>query len=63
MVTHQVQLFGSEKMSLWESLVGYAKREMAVQDGHVYFMQRNKNMLTMSSMLRLSDLFKVFVDP
>lgn len=63
MQTHQVHLFGSEKKGLWESLVGYCKREMAVQDGHVYFMQRQKNMLIMSSMVRLSDLFKVFVDP
>lgn len=47
----------------WESIIGYVKREMAIEEGYIYLLKRENNILQSVGHWRLVDLFKVFVDP
>lgn len=48
---------------IWESIVGYVKREMVIDEGYIYLLKRENNFLQAVGHWRLVDLFKVFVDP
>jgi hypothetical protein len=64
--THPIHLYDHKSSGfkkLWESIVGYSKREIMVQDGHIYILERKGNALFVESLVPLSQLFKLFVDP
>jgi hypothetical protein len=62
----EVKLYDEEKSgglkSLWESVVGYTKRDMCMEDGYIYIFSRVKEGFFVNSVLRMDKLFKIFVD-
>lgn len=49
--------------SLWESLVGYTKREICIEEGYIYVFEKIKEGFMTHAAYKISDLFKLFVDP
>lgn len=49
--------------SIWESFVGYVKREMCIEEGYIYIFENTKSGYMTHGAYRISHLFKVFVDP
>ena len=65
--TLPVRCLSQEELSaglkgFWESLVGYASREMVIDQGFIYVFARQKEGLQCIALWRLVDVFKVFVD-
>lgn len=48
--------------SIWESLVGYSKREILIEEGYIYVFEKTKDGYLTHSAFKLTDLFKIFVD-
>lgn len=64
--THTVKLYDQESKGLrklWEAIVGYSKREMLVQDGHIFLLEKRGNGQVVQNAIPLWELFKLFVDP
>ena len=47
---------------LWESVVGYTKKDILIEGGFLYVFCRNKDHLSCHGSYELSKLLKVFVD-
>lgn len=63
----EVKAFDEEKSggmmkSIWESLVGYVKREILIEDGYIYIFEKTKEGYLTHSAIKLTELFKIFVD-
>lgn len=49
--------------SIWETVVGYVKRQICIQEGYVYVFQKISQGYMTHAALKLGHLFKIFVDP
>jgi hypothetical protein len=47
---------------IWETLVGYTNKELYVNQGYIYVLERQKYGLVVVSSMKLVNLFKIFVD-
>ena len=66
MKTFSVKAYNEEKSEglkmIWESMVGYTKRELLIEDGFLYLFERMKNGLFSHGIEKITDLLKVFKD-
>ena len=65
--TFEVKALDEEKSrgwkSIWESVVGYVKREVCVEEGYIYIFENTKQGYMTHGAYQLANLFKIFVDP
>lgn len=65
--TFEVRAYDEEKSggfkSIWESIVGYVKREVCIENGYIYVFEKTKDGYLTHAAMRLGDLFKIFCDP
>ena len=48
--------------SIWESFVGYVKREICIEEGYIYIFENTKQGYMTHGAYKISSLFKIFVD-
>ena len=64
--THPVKILNQKSSGfkkIWDSLLGYCKREIMLYEGYIYFLERKGKELKLASCIPLASLFKIFVDP
>ena len=63
----EVKLFDEQNTSsgfkrLWETVVGYVKRQITFAEGYFYIFQRRNDGLYVCNSWKLVNLFKIFID-
>ena len=62
----EVKAYDEEKSGglkkIWESLVGYVKREIFIVNGYLYLFQPIADGYMTQGAWKLSEIFKIFVD-